>query len=249
MTWKMEINKTLFWFLLILLLSAAVITRRFSVLGLAALAMIICASLDVVYFRLKVKRWLVPWKGLISALIIASLLSPSAPLIVWILAPIVAVASKRLIRPYNRPLFNPAAFSLAVLSLFFPHLVSWWVGGHWILIAYIIVGALIIWWRLKKWPIVITFALTYYLTLFLLYGASIIVAPWADPTVLFFAGVMLIEPMTSAFRRPSVRVLFAVIVGLSAVLYGLIPGFPVDLFLAAILTGNLLATIIQNRVK
>lgn len=219
---------------------AVVLTGRWIVLAETVVVLLVYSASDVVLKSGKISSRSVPVTALISGLILVSVLSPTLPVWVWVVAPLIASASKRLLRFGGRHVFNPAAFSIVVLSFFVPGLVGWWVGGtHPLFLVVLSVGALYVWWRLKKWRTVVAFFLAYYVLLVSVASIDAAIPPWRDPTLLFFTGVMLIEPITTAFRHKHVRIFYGAAVGALPILFGFVSGFPVDLLLAAILAGNL----------
>ncbi len=227
-------------FLVVLVIASSLVRTNYTVLIEAMVMIALLIASDALLAKITKKR-LVVLDAIISALILVCVLSPTVSPVVWMLAPIITSLGKRLIKIGPRHIFNPAALGIVALSFFFPGIIGWWIGGHWLILGLLIIGALVIWYRLNKWQTVAAFAVGYYLPTILLFGLSIVIPPWTDPTVLFFAGLMLVEPITSSFPRKSAKIVYGAIVGVSSFALGFIPGFPVDLFLAGLLMGNLVS--------
>lgn len=180
----------------------------------------IYALADVTWTFLRDKKLYLPVSSLISGFIIALLLAPATPLWLMALVPLLAVFSKQVIHlGFHRHVFNPAALSLVIASFFFPAAVSWW-GVSWGTIPFIVVAlaAVFIVTGQRRWHEVLPFLGLYAaisLTVFILSGLNLNQLPIAlktllwDGTALFFASVMLIEPMTSQFPGVHHRMLYA----------------------------------------
>jgi hypothetical protein len=126
-----------------------------------------------------------------------------------------------------RHVFNPAAFAMVVAGFFFPS-VTWW-GTSWstILLALAAVVALFILWSLRRFHVAISFLISYtiFLSIYLLLtGLSpenilyIFQAYLINGTLLFFTSVMLIEPVTSTFPSRQNQIIYAIFVGLFAII-------------------------------
>ncbi len=229
--------------------------------GLAIAALYIIFDLLWTYFR--DGTWYLPSSSLISGFILG-VVGPSAPS--WdllVLLPLLAVFSKQVIKRRGRHIFNPAAFSLvsiSMLGVFSPRLIglepTWW-GVAWgtpVLYAVLLVGIFILW-RQSRWETTLSFLGSYGIflaALFLWQGREIgelfaILKPQIlDGTTLFFASVMLIEPITSNFRGTKNRIIYGILVGavaVSATAFGQI-FFELDPLLSGLLIGNFLMSII-----
>ncbi|MDP3785438.1 MAG: RnfABCDGE type electron transport complex subunit D [bacterium] len=223
--------------------------------GLAIAALYIIFDLLWTYFR--DGTWYLPSSSVISGFILAVVGAPAPSLDLLVLLPLVAVASKQLITFWKpRHIFNPAAFSMAVLTLAGYSAVSWW-GVAWgtpVLYAVLLVGIFILW-RQKRWETTLSFLGSYGVflaALFLWQGReadelfAILKPQILDGTTLFFASVMLIEPITSNFRGTKNRVIYGILVGAVAVLATAFGQyfFELDPLLSGLLIGNFIISII-----
>lgn len=253
---KIDIKTFMVFYVGALLVWGAFYAGRFEFLwkGLLIAALYIIFDLLWTYFRDKI--WYVPSSSVISGFILAVVGAPAPSLGLLVLLPLIAVASKQLIK-LGRPkhIFNPASFSMAVLSVAGYQAVSWW-GVAWgkpVLYAVLIAGLFILW-RQKRWETTISFLVSYAVflgALFLLQGREIsqlflILRPQIfDGTALFFASVMLIEPMTSSFRGTQNRIIYGVLVGLVAVLFSAFGQylFFLNPLIGGLLVGNLVMSL------
>lgn len=216
----------------------------------AVFVLTIYSALDLALGYWKTRRWILPSSSWISGLIVSLVLAPSAPWPFLAAAPALASLSKHLVRISGRHIFNPAAFALVTLAVLRPneHVISWW-GASWGVppLLLIIASGLVTIIRIRRWRTWLAFALVY------LIGAVAVLAArgvpfieaWTnllrDGTFWFFSTVMLIEPVTTAYRPASLRTAFGAGVGALVVLWVLVRS-PVDPFLVPLLLGNLLAS-------
>ncbi len=208
------------------------------------------ADLLWIYFHEKI--WEFPLSALISALILGLIAAPLGGAFLIIL-PLLAFVSKKTIRlRTGRHIFNPAAFSLAVSSLFAP-IISWW-GVSWgspVLWIVVIVGAFILW-RQKRWHEAAPF-------LMIFMGGLVLVSSLSgnavqdifsnipkifDGTLLFFTSVMLIEPITSNFPSKKQRIFYGISTGFFALVIALMK-LGVDPLIFGLLAGNLFSSLLS----
>lgn len=218
--------------------------------GIAIVAIYSALDLALGYWR--TKKWILPSSAWISGLILSLVLAPQASWGVAIAAPILASLGKQFIRFRRRHIFNPAGFTLVVLGFLLPPqgIVSWW-GASWGPIATIVIAlsGLFTIYRVKRIPTWATFTLVYLVgsgLLLLLRGgeAADLLALVTDGTFWFFATVMLIEPVTTAYAPAIIRTWYGAAVGLLALLFSLPSAAAIpDVFLFSLLLGNLGATI------
>lgn len=109
--------------------------------------------------------------ALVTALLIADILSSNTSWVVVLIATWIALASKHLLKMKKKPIFNPAAFGLLAALIFFSTGQSWWGSlsmlPGWCVVFLIIAGFLVAK-RVNKLPIVFTFLGTYFALLFLM---------------------------------------------------------------------------------
>ncbi|MDZ4296492.1 MAG: hypothetical protein U1A16_03950 [Patescibacteria group bacterium] len=225
----------------------------------ALLVIPVYVVLDLLWTYQRERLWYVPLSSVISALILVLVALPALPLSLVVLLPVIAVPAKRLGRfGRRRHLFNPAALALVAVSLFTP-VVSWW-GVAWGLPALITVSVLglFILWRQERWHVVIPFFASHFvfLSLFFLYSGiepsrlfAFLKPQLFEGTLVFFATVMLIEPITSNFPGRRARMIYGALVGFFAVVVGVLAGTlpqlsPLDPLLTGLILGNLVASLI-----
>ena len=164
------------------------------------------ALIDAPMLRWRHPRWVFPDGAILTALIVAMILSPQEPWYVVAVTTAIAIASKYLMRSGKANVFNPAAFGLVATFYLFHTGQSWWgalpevspVG-----LAILLASGLFIAQRVKKLPVVVTFLGSYFLLLTI---ASFLGAParvaelFRAPDLnaaLFFAFFMVSDPPTS----------------------------------------------------
>ncbi len=119
----------------------------------------------------------------------------------------VAMASKYLITIEKRHIFNPAAVSIASIALLSPsHVATWWIGSVYML-PLVVIGGVLLTRKIGRGKMVYTFIGVYFILTIL---ASFIHASSIQSTInlsllsspiLFFAFVMITEPITSPSRE------------------------------------------------
>lgn len=241
-----------------LLAFSAVMTRH-ATRFLAGIAVVVLyAAFDLAVTRLWRHAWYLPVSSWISGFIISvvAVHDPSPPVIV--LLPLLAVLSKQFIHLGKaRHVFNPAAFAMVVLGAAMPS-VSWW-AVTWGMPALVVVSAagIFILWRQERWHTVLAFfasSATSLLAISLFHGATPLSLVKAVPnlyingTMVFFASVMLIEPMTSSFGGRRRQVIYGVLAGLfttgAVILASRLSALRLDPLLTGLLLANLMASLI-----
>ncbi|GEM_PF-1170815 len=217
----------------------------------ACVVVVFCVT-DLAWTYINRKVWYVPSSSIISALIIALVFDTISHPILALLAAVIAVASKHTLRfGRRRHLMNPAAFAMVVMSLFAP-VVAWWGSGWGTLPlgATFLVGCYLLY-RLRRFDMAIAFVASYLAALLLQSGfkigwnvvPSLAMALLFDGTLIFFATVMLIEPVTASYATKKQRITFGVVVGILAAVISLIPRFwplrTMDPLLLALVIGNM----------
>ncbi|EKD91538.1 MAG: hypothetical protein ACD_30C00002G0035 [uncultured bacterium] len=168
--------------------------------------------------------------ALVSGLIIALLADPALPFYKIILICALAMFSKNFIRVGNSHIFNPAGFGLFLGGIIFTFTVSWWGVSYQRLFPFSITSIILFLilitpgWisavRMKRYRIIIPFLLFYSFFLLLITGRfdfELLSNTLIDPTALFFAIVMLPEPMTTP-NKPFRQLIFGTFVAILAVI-------------------------------
>jgi ferredoxin-NADP reductase len=146
----------------------------------------------------------------------ATLGNTSAALVV-VVASAVAMASKYLLAPHKKHIFNPAALGAVVTGFVMVggH-ASWWVGGNLALLPFVLIGGLAIVRKIRRFDLVLWFFLIAVATIVVTIPSSnvfgIISLAILHTSMLFFGFVMLTEPLTTPPTR-RLRLIYATIVG------------------------------------
>ena len=192
--------------------------------GLLA-AVVVSAVLDAVILRTRHTRWDFPSGAVLTALIVAMVLSAQTPWYVVTITSALAVISKYVVRTRAGNVFNPAALAIVATFPVFHAGQSWWGALPEVMpLAQIalLVGGVFIADRVNKMPLVLAFLGVYYL---LFTTASFVSDPaWVSEVfrapdlqaVLFFALFILTDPPTSPVKYRD-QIVFAVIVGVASV--------------------------------
>ncbi len=158
----------------------------------------------------------------ITALILALIITPVPPtdaagIGFLAFASVWAMASKYAFTRGKRHLFNPAAFGVAASALVIGHSATWWVGGNIPLLPFVLVGGLLVVRKLRRFDLVGSFALAAFATMGLTGTSGNYFTPIEQALLhaplLFFAFVMLTEPLTTPPTRPA-RLVYGAFTGL-----------------------------------
>jgi ferredoxin-NADP reductase/Na+-translocating ferredoxin:NAD+ oxidoreductase RnfD subunit len=190
----------------------------------------------------------------ITALILALILDPVSAsdgkgVGVAILASVWAIASKFMFAVGRKHIFNPAALGVALTALLLGRPATWWVGGSLPLLPIVLIGGLLLVRKLRRFDLVVTFAVVALATVLATtvpsqFGAVLRATLFSTP-LFFFAFVMLTEPLTAPTMRMP-RLAFAALVG-----FLFAPNVHVGSFYLtpelALLAGNLFAYLISPK--
>ncbi len=174
----------------------------------------------------------------VTGMIIALVSDPTAGMFLPIVASFFAVTSKQLVgRGPHRHVFNPAAFGVVVSSLLLKRPVSWWAASWGTLPTLVVLfGMTPTLFRLRLLWMPLSFLVLYFFTM-LQYGLPTAIRLLTDGTVVFFAFIMLPEPVT-ALSRGWWRWGWGILVGASVLVQSIF-GFSVtDPLLLALLLAN-----------
>ncbi|CAN5243686.1 hypothetical protein BH09GEM1_BH09GEM1_12700 [soil metagenome] len=162
--------------------------------------------IDALILRRRKHRWVFPDGALLTAIIVAMVLSPREPWYVAAITTALAIASKYLARVRSANVFNPAALALLVTFFLFSTEQSWWGALPEMappLILLLIASGVFVADRVKKMPLVLSCLGCYYLlfTLAAFFGDPAHVEElYRSPDVhaaLYFAFFMVTDPPTS----------------------------------------------------
>jgi len=210
-------------------------------------AVLAAGLVDLVFLRLRHGAWEYSSGAVLTAMIIVMVMRAQEPWQVPVVASVLAVLSKYVLRTRQANVFNPAALALVVMFHLMPHGQSWWgalpeLSPLW-LRGVLLVGGVYIANRVNKLPLVLAF-LGLYFSLFTATAfmgdsravAEIFRSPDSD-AVLYFALVILTDPPTS----PAKYARQWVFGGIAAIVsYGVfMTSGAVYFLLAGVLAGNL----------
>jgi ferredoxin-NADP reductase/Na+-translocating ferredoxin:NAD+ oxidoreductase RnfD subunit len=156
----------------------------------------------------------------ITALIIALIINPAKPagnLIFMAWVSVIAMASKYILAAGKKHIFNPAAISVVLVSIASGQSASWWIANIYMM-PFVIVGGLFIIWKIKRFDMVLSFLVVFLLTvsIFDLIRGYNLITGLKDAVVyspmLFFAFIMLTEPMTMPHKK-LLRIVYSILVG------------------------------------
>ena len=158
----------------------------------------------------------------ITALILALLITPPLatqyisilPFLIW--ASVLAMASKFILAIFKKHIFNPAAIALVVTAIFIDQSATWWIGTLYML-PLVAIGGLLIVRKIRRTDLVVSFFVSALISIIITSGGTTGFFPLvgkvlAESPIIFFATVMLTEPLTTPPTR-SRRILYGIIVG------------------------------------
>lgn len=193
----------------------------------------------------------------ITAEILTLIVGPLDPFQGWwviFLISFLAMASKYILVYNKRHIFNPAAFGVLASALLIEQGASWWIGG-WYMLPFVVLGGLFVARKLRWFHLIISFMVTYMaaLTISLLLQGTNLAMLWvvlqstlAYSSVIFFATVMLVEPLTAP-RTKNLRIVYGAIVAVVMVVLPIMfptYGYSIE---TSLLIGNLLAFALTAR--
>ncbi len=159
----------------------------------------------------------------ITALILALIISPPfsgqfesiMPFLIW--ASIWSMASKFIMAINKKHIFNPAALAIALTALTLNQSATWWIGTLYML-PFVIIGGFLIVRKIRRGDLVLSFFVTAMITIFITMNRSAGIGSglekvFVESPIIFFATVMLTEPLTTPPNRWS-RILYGALIGI-----------------------------------
>jgi len=218
-------------------------------------AVLVCCVLDLLIKKAALKRNLrFPSSAFITGLIIGSVAQFSAPVWIIIVASIVAIGSKYVIRLKKQHIFNPATLGLLIALLVFSSGDEWWTSIPFGLagMSILLTPLLIIpnYKALKlgvSLPFLLVTGVLFYVTSYVPLTASLTgIVDFMYALPFFFVFIMVSEPKTSPYRLKE-QIIFGVFV---AVLSFVLLFYSVKLYLLiGLLAGNLGFVIYRNYLQ
>lgn len=213
--------------LLLIYLSALKQYPTLSNLYLAFICVGFTIFFDLLFTYIRRRVLFLPLSALVTGLIIALVVDPNALWYQLAFICAVAVAAKNFVRLSGKHIFNPAGAGLFLGAVIFNVPISWW-GASLLPFYILLLPGLISALQLRRFGSVLSFLL--------IYSLSSTFSLLTDPTTIFFALVMLPEPMTSPFDLKK-QVFYGVIVAAFTLVFSQLPIFP-DALIPALLLGN-----------
>jgi Na+-translocating ferredoxin:NAD+ oxidoreductase RnfD subunit len=236
--------------LTILLVILAAIAAPGQGLGAVALnigtAVLAAGIVDLIILRLRNGAWEYPSGAVLTAMIIVMVMRAQEPWVIPVVASLIAVLSKYVLRTRQANVFNPAALALVVMIYVMPHGQSWWGAlpevSPWLRLV-LVAGGIYLANRVNKLPLVLSFLAVYFClfsaTAFLgdaHHVAEIFRSPDID-ALLYFTLVILTDPPTSPAKYAGQWV-FGIIAAVASYAVFMTSG-AVYFLLAGVLAGNL----------
>ncbi len=194
----------------------------------------------------------IPKSAIVSGLIIGLLIEPvafgSAEMLPVILAPILAIFLKNVIRIKGDHIFNPATLGLLITMVLLSSSLSWWAASPpWLVVIF----GLFIVYRLKRPNPAIVFLVVYSLLLLLPDAAANKLSQDSllqlySGTTFFFGFIMVQEPVTAP-RGGKGRLLFGLIAAILA--FAFTPYFPKYSYLLGLLVADLFVLPINWKLR
>jgi ferredoxin-NADP reductase len=162
------------------------------------------------------------------------------------------MASKYILAIRRKHIFNPAALAVALSAFTLNRAASWWVGTL-AMMPFVLVGGLLVARKIARFDLVLSFlaaACAVTLGASLAKGTGVLPAArqfFADTPILFFAFVMLTEPLTSPPARTP-RMLYGAMVGFlftPSLHFGRVYSTPE----LALLAGNVLSYLMSPKAR
>ncbi len=190
----------------------------------------------------------------ISVLILALIITPikslaGIPFLVF--AAILTMASKYILTIHRKHMFNPVAIALVITGLTSIGYASWWIGTL-CMFPFVLTGILIVR-KIRRFDLVFYFVIASVITTFMvaftrgnMNPVTILKGMFIDSPLLFFAFVMLTEPLTT----PPTAVLQSIYGGLVGILFS--PVHVGSFFISpemALAIGNVFSYIVSPKEK
>lgn len=151
----------------------------------------------------------------ITGFILTLIITPGAGLKFLIMAAILAQASKYILAYRGKHIFNPAAIAVVITFFTIQEGASWWIGSVYML-PLVIIGGFLIMRKIQRFDLVLSFLGAALLTLAIVNSGNdlglILRRILIDSSLLFFASVMIPEPMTSPPTR-NLRIIYGALIG------------------------------------
>lgn len=190
------------WTIILLCLLAAISGYHYgylNVLGQVIIAVLVCVTVNAFIEFSRTGKLILSESAIITGLIISMVSAPKTSWLFIAVISAIAILSKFVIKFDKRTVFNPAALSLLIGTIFFKIPLSWWGDNNHLLT--IIAGSILLIKYNGHWKMIFTFLFT--LIFFIGFQAFITQQPLIDLLYFnigisfFFAFFMITDPRTS----------------------------------------------------
>lgn len=138
--------------------------------------------------------------------------------LLWIaLAGFIAMASKYILAWNKKHIINPVALALVLVALLGKSLGAWWIGSL-VMLPFALIASLLVVKKLRRFPLFITYILAS-LTTITIWGytqdaqlGKLLYQSVASSPLIFFAGIMLTEPLTVPGTQ-RLQIFYAIFIG------------------------------------
>lgn len=218
----------------------------------------LCVIFDLLFTYLRRRSLFIPYAAIATGLIMSLIINQSAGILQIVVSAGIAMGTKNFLRISGRHIFNPVATGLFLSSLIFGDYIGWWgVSFQYIktfnlqdLIFFLILLSpfLVSGLRLKKYYAILSYLLiNTTFTHFSIPSLHSFINTLLNPSVLFFAIVMLPEPMTSPVKVKN-QIIYGISVAAVTFIFAITPlseifarnSIAFDPLLFALLFGNLI---------
>ncbi len=247
---------------LIVLLGVAIIFSFFGFLSYNPIALIFTASVLVLVswisnsvFAGIFKAQINIESAYITALILALIITPVMPsnlmdvsFLIWVAA--WSMAAKYIFAISKKHIFNPVALAVALTAFTIGQSATWWIGGSIPMLAFVVLGGLLITRKIQRFDLVLSFFIVALVTIIafsIQNPISALTKTVLHAPIFFLAFVMLTEPLTTPPTK-SLRMIYGALVGFlfaPAVHLGSIYSTPE----LALLVGNIFSYLVSPKGK
>lgn len=209
------------------------------------------ATFDLLFTFIRRRTFFTPFAAVVTGLIMTLIIDRSSTWFYIATAAAIAMGIKNFVIIDGRHIFNPAASGLFFSGLLFNQYVSWWGVSfqtisqinltNIIFFLILILPAIISFFRFKKYYSILAYIFSSTVISQLLisdFSFKTIPQTILDPSILFFATVMLPEPMTSPTNYKK-QIIYGMMVAVIPFVFT-IPLVSSDPLLLALLLGNLI---------
>lgn len=185
--------------------------------------------LDLIFVRLRRIPYFFPYAAVVTGIILSLTLNPSLSWPQILLVAMIAMGTKNFLRFGNRHIFNPAASGLVFGGMILAKNVSWWGVSFQslntpVLFIILLLPFIVSGYVMKRYLSSIMFFIAYNLLLLILnrFDLASLSSLILDPRTVFFAIVMLPEPMTSPTMFPR-QFLYGLLIAVSTIIVAFTP--------------------------